>query len=109
MLQSRLISKRLRRGALVSGIASLVAGYFVYHAVYGEVGWLALQRVAVERAEAERALAEVRATNARLEMAIEGLRPDTLDPDAVETALRAFGWMRPAEQVILEPRGADPL
>lgn len=104
MLPGRLITRRWRRRALVGVPALLVCGYFAYHAVYGEAGYAAWRELRVERDRVETALARVQASNASLEVAIRGLRPETLAPDAVETALRELGYVRPGERVILEPR-----
>jgi len=97
------LPRRWRQWALIWGPAALIGAYFAYHALYGEVGYVAYQRLVVESAGVERELAEVQATNAALALALEGLRPETLDPDAVETALRTFGYVRPEEVIVLEP------
>jgi cell division protein FtsB len=104
MLPRRLsLPRRWRLRALIWGPATLIGAYFAYHALYGDVGYVAWQRLVVASDTAERELAAAQATNAALAVALEGLRPESLDPDAVETALRELGYVRPEEVVVLEP------
>ncbi len=101
MLPVRLSGRPLRR-LVVVGPAVLVAAYFAYHAVYGANGWRAWQEVRAERAAVAQEFARVRAANAELETAVRALSPETVDPDAVETALRELGYVRPGELILLQ-------
>ncbi|MFP4125738.1 MAG: FtsB family cell division protein [Alphaproteobacteria bacterium] len=82
--------------------AAAALAYFGYHAVYGEVGYTAWMKMRAETARLDAELRAVRTRNAELEAAIAGLRPESLDPDAVETALRRLGYVDPGERVIIE-------
>ena len=82
--------------------AAAALAYFGYHALYGEVGYVAWMEMRAETARLDAELRAVRARNAELEAAIAGLRPERPDPDAVETALRRLGYIRPGERVIIE-------
>jgi len=82
--------------------AAAALAYFGYHALYGEVGYVAWMEMRAETARLHAELRAVRARNAELEAAIAGLRPERPDPDAVETALRRLGYVRPGERVIIE-------
>jgi cell division protein FtsB len=82
--------------------AAAALAYFGYHAIYGEAGYVAWRETRVETARLAVELAAARARNAELEAAIAGLRPERPDPDAVETALRRLGYVRPDEFVVIE-------
>ncbi len=103
MLPGRLRARRWRGRAAIAVPAALVCAYFLYHGLHGGTGYRAWQGVKVERERLAAELAAVQASNAALEVAIRGLRPDTVDADAVETALRELGYVREGELIILEP------
>jgi len=105
MLPLRLNGRRWRGRAVVLVPAALALAYFGYHAVYGASGYVAWTETRAETARLEAELASVRARNAELEAAIAGLRPQRPDPDAVETALRRLGYVRPDEIVVIDPEG----
>jgi cell division protein FtsB len=93
-----------RRLVVVLPVAALVA-YFTFHAVYGRLGVIAWQELRAEIDKVEGELTLVERENRRLAASIRGLRPESLDVDAVETVLRGYGYVRPEERVILlEPR-----
>ncbi|MFW5679561.1 MAG: FtsB family cell division protein [Pseudomonadota bacterium] len=96
--------KRWRRRLVVALPVALLVVYFAYHAVYGRLGVLAWRTLQAEVQEVEAELRAVEAHNRRLAAAIEGLRPETLDLDVVETALRGYGYVRPEERIILLER-----
>jgi cell division protein FtsB len=101
----RLNHRRWRRRALVLAPATAALAYFAFHAVYGDAGYTAWVAMRAETTRLETELARVRAHNAALEAAIDGLRPENPDPDAIETALRGLGYVRADELVVLD--GAD--
>jgi cell division protein FtsB len=82
--------------------AAAALAYFGYHAVYGEAGYVAWREVRADTTRLERELAAAQARNGELEAAIAGLHPDGPEPDAVETALRRLGYVRPGERVVLD-------
>jgi cell division protein FtsB len=102
VLPLRLNARRWRRRAAVLLPAAAALAYFGYHAVYGEVGYVAWREMRAETARLETELAEVRAHNAELQATVDALRPQSPDPDAVETALRRLGYVRAHERVILD-------
>jgi cell division protein FtsB len=102
VLPLRLNRRRWRRRALVLVPAAAALAYFTFHAVYGQAGYVAWVELRAEVARAEAELNEVRARNQALEAAIAGLRPASPDPDAIESALRDLGYVRPDELVVIE-------
>ena len=98
-----LANRRLKRAAVPSALIMLVC-YFLYHAVQGENGLLALRefdaRAEVLRVEAVRLSEERKKMAARVAL----LRPDSLDPDMLdEQARKSLGFIHPDEVVILSP------
>lgn len=83
------LGRRLRLAlAPVLGLALL--GYFSWHAVQGERGWLSMQ---VRTAQIEEARAELaRASAARLaaERRVAALRSNRIDPDTLDERARAM-------------------
>src|SRR6218665_4178796 len=100
--------------AIVKQIAALLVGllllvYFLYHTMYGEKGYLTMQRLQGEVAKAGQNLQQVQDQRQTLEHRVQGLRPDSLDPDLLEEeARRQLGFTKPDERVILTPDSARP-
>jgi cell division protein FtsB len=94
--------KRWRRRLTVALPIALLTVYFAFHALYGRLGVFAWQDLQAELVEVEARLAAVESINRELEVRIRGLRPETLDVDAVETVLRGYGYVRPEERIVLE-------
>ena len=103
MLPLRLNPRRVRRRALVLVPAAAALAYFAFHAIYGQAGYVAWVELRADAARVEAELERVRGLNAELEAAIGGLRPESPDPDAIESALRDLGYVRPDELVVIEP------
>lgn len=86
-------------------LAACVMGYFAYHSIQGERGFLALQQVKRDLAEARIKEAELAAERARLERRVKLLRPDGLDPDLLsERARLLLNYGLEGEYVVLLPR-----
>ena len=93
------------RQILPTVLTVCVMGYFAYHSVQGERGYLALLRVEQELAEARLEEARLAAERARLERRVGLLRPDGLDPDMLgERARLLLNYGLEDEYVILLPR-----
>jgi cell division protein FtsB len=96
----------LRRHWAVLAAAGLLL-YFLWHGIHGERGfgaWLEIDRE-LERARGE--LARLEAERKRLELPVERLQPDRMDPDLVEEELRKLGYIGEREAVILVPDRPD--
>ena len=84
-------------------LAVCVMGYFAYHSIQGERGYLALLRVKHELAEARIVEGELWAERARLERHVDLLRPDGLDPDMLgERARFLLNYGLEDEYVVLK-------
>ena len=69
------------RQVLPPVLAVCVMGYFAYHSIQGERGYLALLRVEKDLAQARVTEAQLRAERSRLERDVKLLQLDGLDPD----------------------------
>jgi cell division protein FtsB len=84
-------------------------GYIGYHAVQGERGWLALQRLEKQKASWEARLAEVSQLRERREQQVRYLRGQTLDKDLLDEQVRGmFGWVDPDEIIVTDQEIMDP-
>ena len=85
------------------GIA--LTGYFVYHLIEGDHGFLAWLRVSREIREETANLETVRAQRAALDLKASNLKPEHIDPDLLDEQVRAtLNLAAPDEIVIMQPR-----
>ncbi|MFX4222411.1 MAG: FtsB family cell division protein [Thalassobaculum sp.] len=82
-------------------MASLLMAYFAYHAVEGDRGLRAWQRLDVEIADAGSVLAEVAAERRALEGKVARLNPNSLDTDLLEERARLVLGYVPADSVVI--------
>ena len=97
--------KRSKVKPLLAPAASLVAlAYFAYHAVEGEYGLSALNRLSEREAQLAAELATLQASRAALDERVALLRPESLDRDMIdERARQALNLARPEDIVIFRP------
>ncbi|HEV7368980.1 septum formation initiator family protein [Arenibaculum sp.] len=101
---------RIARHAAWQVVGMGVLTYFVYHAIYGDRGFIAQSRLQSEIQQAELVLDQVRGERTTLDHRASLLRPGSLDPDMLdERARRLLNYTRPDEVVILQPRGSVAL
>jgi cell division protein FtsB len=85
--------------------ALLLLAYFAYHAVEGEYGLTALNRLLEQETQLAAELAEIREDRAALEARVELMRPESLDPDMIdERARQALNLAHPQDIVIFLPQ-----
>ena len=83
-------------------IGVCMVGYFAYHAVQGDRGFLAWLKLTQEIADAQTRLAAVSGEHDALEHRVNLLRPESLDPDMLEERARILlNFVRQDERVIL--------
>lgn len=89
---------------VVSVVGACIVGYFLYHTVEGERGWVAQMRLQNETKAAEENLANLRKEREALEHRVKLIRPESIDPDLLEEeARKSLGYTKPNEIVILTP------
>src|SRR5215213_4707010 len=93
--------------ALRQTIGPAIGGYFVYHAVQGDRGLIALSHLQNEIQQAEAVLAQVRGERTDLEQRASLLKRDHLDPDMLDERARAvLNYSHPDDVIILVPRSS---
>ncbi len=92
------------RKILPTVLAASVVGYFGYHALHGERGFLAWRELKRDLAVAQSVEAQIAEQRARLGHRTALLRADNLDPDLLEERARVLlGYGHPGDLVILHP------
>ena len=86
-------------------LAACVIGYFGYHALHGERGFLAWRELKSDLAAAQIVEAQLAARRRVLDRRTALLRGDNLDPDLLDERARVLlGYGRADELVVLRPR-----
>jgi cell division protein FtsB len=92
------------RKILPTVLAASVVGYFGYHALHGERGFLAWRELKQDLAVARSVEAQIAAERARLDRRTALLRADNLDPDLLDERARVLlGYGHPGDLVVLRP------
>lgn len=101
MSKSKGLNRWLVPGGVVMVLCAITAGY-LYQAVWGGKGYLALLERSDEARRLEATLADVRTRREHLDIRIRGLREDTLDLDLLdERAREVLGYARPDELILI--------
>ncbi|MDF1790674.1 MAG: septum formation initiator family protein [Thalassobaculaceae bacterium] len=82
-------------------MATLLMAYFVYHAVEGDRGLRAWQRLDGEIAQASDVLTDVATERQALESKVARLNPNSLDTDMLEERARLVLGYVPANSVVI--------
>ncbi|MBI1272797.1 MAG: septum formation initiator family protein [Alphaproteobacteria bacterium] len=86
-----------------SVIGACIVGYFVYHAVQGDRGMIAMLQLQNQVREAQQFLSQVRKDRVELERRVQLMQPDGVDPDMLDEQSRAkLNYAKPNEIIILE-------
>ena len=98
-----LVSELKRRARHVVGplVGSLLVAYFAYHAMEGDRGIRAWQRLDGEIAEARAVRDRLASERTALDQRVAKLRPGSLDADLLEERARLVLGYMPADGVIL--------
>lgn len=94
-------AKSALRQTIGPAIGACVVGYFVYYAVQGDRGLIALKRIEGEIARAEYVLAQVRGEREQMEKRASLLRNDHLDRDMLDERARAMLNLTHPNDVVL--------
>jgi len=90
------------RPLLLPAICLLLLGYFGYHAVEGNYGHHALQKLNARETGLTGELAQLKDERLALDRRVSLMRPESLDPDMIEErARRALNVARAGDIVIL--------
>lgn len=94
-------AKSALRQTIGPAIGACVVGYFVYYAVQGDRGLIALKHIESEISRAEQVLGQVRTERERMERRASLLHADHLDRDMLDERARAMLNLTHPNDVIL--------
>lgn len=82
-----------------------VFGYFLYHAIEGERGWVEQKQLEREVSTAQQKLDKLRNEREQLEHRVKLMRSDSIDPDLLdEVSRKNLNLTKPNEIVVLDPQ-----
>jgi len=86
-------------------MGACVLGYFLYHTVEGERGWVAQMQLQNQVDAAQSRLDQLRKQHAALDHRVKLMRPESLDPDLLEEESRkTLNYSKPDDIIILSPQ-----
>ncbi len=94
-------AKSVLRQVIGPAIGASIVAYFIYYAVQGDRGVIALRHLQSEISEAQKALDEVKGERQRMERRAQLLRDDNLDPDMLDERARAMLNLTHPNEVIV--------
>ena len=93
---------------LASVAGACVVGYFLYHTVEGERGWVAEMHLQNQVNAAQDMLSNIKKEHDALDHRVQLMRPGSLDPDLLdEEARKTLDYSKPGEVIILSPPGQN--
>jgi cell division protein FtsB len=97
-----MLINRNRWQAIASALGACIVGYFIYHTVEGDRGWMAMLRLQQQVNAAQEQLVQLQKEHQQLDHRVQLLRPDTLDPDLLDEKSRELlNYSKPGDIVIL--------
>lgn len=101
-------AKSALRQAIGPAIGAGVVAYFVYYAVQGDRGLLAMKHLETEIATAESVLQQVKTERERMEKRAQLMRNDHLDRDMLDERARTMlNLSNPRDVIIQLPKASD--
>lgn len=94
-------AKSVLRQVIGPAIGASIVAYFIYYAVQGDRGVIALRHLQSEISEAQKALDDVKGERQRMERRAQLLRDDNLDPDMLDERARAMLNLTHPNEVIV--------
>jgi cell division protein FtsB len=106
-VEMTLVNKHTWR-TIASALGACFVGYFLYHTIQGDRGWLAMLRLQQQVNSAQENLSQLQNQHRELEHRVQILRPNSLDPDLLDEKSRELlNYSKPGEIVILTPSQKD--
>jgi cell division protein FtsB len=103
-----LINKHTWR-TVASALGVCMVGYFLYHTVQGDRGWLSMLRLQQQVNAEQDELSQLQKQHHELEHRVQLMRPDSLDPDLLDEKSRELlNYSKPDEIVILTQPANKP-
>jgi cell division protein FtsB len=103
-----MLSKRTwQTAASVAG--ACIVGYFLYHTVQGDRGWLAMLRLQNQVAASQSNLSQLQQEHNQLNHRVQLMRPGSMDPDLLDEKSREMlDYSKPNEIIVLTPPEQKP-
>ena len=99
-----MIPKRTWQSA-ASVIGACIVGYFLYHTIQGDRGWLAMLRLQNEVTASQNNLSQLQQENKELAHRVQLMRPGSMDPDLLDEKSREMlDYSKPNEIIVLTPQ-----
>jgi cell division protein FtsB len=93
---------------VASALGACIVGYFLYHTIEGDRGWLAMLRLQQQVNVAQDNLSQLQKQRQQLEHRVQLMRPNSLDPDLLDEKSRELlDYSKPGDIVILTPPQPD--
>jgi cell division protein FtsB len=101
-----MIAKRTWQ-TILSVLAACIVGYFLYHTIQGDHGWMAMLRLKNQVAASQDNLSELQKEHQDLDHRIHMMRPESVDPDLLdEESRKSLDYSKPKDIIIVTPQ--DP-
>lgn len=101
-----MIAKRTWQTA-ASVIGACIVGYFLYHTVQGDRGWLAMLRLQNQVIVSQQNLSQLQQEHKELNHRVQLMRPGSMDPDLLDEKSREMlDYSKPNEIIVLTPPDA---
>lgn len=101
---SRYSATKRNKQAIWSLIGACLVGYFVYHTIQGDRGWISMLRLQQEVNSAQNTLSSLQRERGELSNRVHLLRPESLDSDLLEEKSKELlNYSKPNEIIILTP------
>jgi cell division protein FtsB len=86
-------------------MGACIVGYFLYHTVQGDRGWLAMLRLQNQVSTAQQNLSQLQQEHKDLDHRVKLMRPDSMDPDLLDEKSREMlDYSKPNEIIVLTPQ-----
>jgi cell division protein FtsB len=95
---------------IASIAGACIVGYFLYHTVQGDHGWLAMLRLQGQVDAAQANLTQLQKEHEQLDHRVQLMRPEHIDPDLLdEQSRKLLDYSKPGDVIILTaPDGSKP-
>ncbi len=94
---------------IASVLGACIVGYFLYHTIQGDRGWLAMLRLQSEVNASQANLSQLQQEHKELAHRVQLMRPGSLDPDLLDEKSREMlDYSKPNEIIILTPPDKKP-
>jgi cell division protein FtsB len=99
-----MLVKRHTWQTFASALGACIVGYFIYHTVQGDRGWLTMLRLQQQVSVAQSNLSQLQKDREELEHRVQLMRPNSLDPDLLDEKSRELlDYSKPSEIIVLTP------